>query len=101
MPPLTAAEIVQHPEFEHVTWDLPPTKKGKVAVAKGRGGPLDIAYEVHGHGPIHLLVRAYFDLILRASCFAGSYLIFCCYLPGLFEPGRESTGNGISLLYLC
>lgn len=53
---MTAAEIVQHPEFEHVTWDLPPTKKGKVNVADGRGGPLDIAYEVHGHGPIHLVV---------------------------------------------
>ncbi|KAI9816458.1 MAG: hypothetical protein M1827_001590 [Pycnora praestabilis] len=53
--PLTAAELVQHPEFEHVTWDLKPAQKGKVEVAKGRGGPFDIAYEVHGTGPLHLV----------------------------------------------
>ncbi|KAI9852656.1 MAG: hypothetical protein M1838_006113 [Thelocarpon superellum] len=49
------AEIVKHPEFPHVTWDLPPAEKGKLAVARGRGGPFNIAYEVHGHGPIHML----------------------------------------------
>ena len=54
--PLTAAEIVQHPEYEHVTWDLTPSKKGKVAVANGRGGPVNIAYEVHGRGSIHIVV---------------------------------------------
>ncbi|KAA6407085.1 MAG: hypothetical protein FRX48_09151 [Lasallia pustulata] len=55
MAPLTAAEIVQHPEFEHVTWDLKPSKKGKVAVANGRGGPINISYEVHGEGPKHIV----------------------------------------------
>jgi hypothetical protein len=55
-PQLTAAELVQHPEFQHVTWNLRPTKAGKATVAEGRGGPLDIAYEVHGHGPIRLVV---------------------------------------------
>lgn len=54
--PLTAAEIVKHPEFEHVTWDLKPAKKGKTTVAIGRGGPIRIAYEIHGHGPIKLVV---------------------------------------------
>ncbi|KAI9703600.1 MAG: hypothetical protein M1836_007370 [Candelina mexicana] len=54
--PLTAAEVIQHPEFRHVTWDLPATEKGKVAVGHSRGGPFNIAYELHGRGPIHLLV---------------------------------------------
>ena len=54
--PLTAAELVKHPEFKHVTWALKPAKKGKVDVAKGRGGPLQIAYEIHGNGPTKLVV---------------------------------------------
>ncbi|KAF2758057.1 alpha/beta-hydrolase [Pseudovirgaria hyperparasitica] len=54
--PLTAAELQAHPEFKHVTWDLKPEKKESVAVANGRGGPINIAYEVHGHGDIHLVV---------------------------------------------
>lgn len=55
-PPLTAAEIVQHPEFKHAIWDLSPTKRGKVDVAKGRGGPFRLAYQIHGHGPVCLVV---------------------------------------------
>ncbi|KAF2091536.1 alpha/beta-hydrolase [Saccharata proteae CBS 121410] len=52
---MTAAELEQHEEFPYVFWDLKPEKKGKVAAAVGRGGPINIAYEVHGHGPIHLV----------------------------------------------
>ena len=55
--PLTAAEIVNHPEFKHVVWDLQPAKKGKARVAQGRGGPIEISYEIHGNGPTHLVVR--------------------------------------------
>ncbi|CAD6594382.1 MAG: hypothetical protein ASARMPREDX12_008758, partial [Alectoria sarmentosa] len=55
-PPLTAAELLKHPEYEHVTWDLKPAQKGKVAVAEGRGGPIQISYEVHGNGPTKLVV---------------------------------------------
>ena len=47
---------MQHPEFQHVTWALKPAKKGKVDVAEGRGGPLQIAYEIHGNGPTKLVV---------------------------------------------
>lgn len=54
--PLNASEIIQHPAFQDVIKDLPPTKKGTVSVAKGRGGPIKIAYEIHGSGPIHLVV---------------------------------------------
>ena len=53
---LTAAEVVEHPAFNTVIWDLKPTKKGRCAVAHGRGGPIEIAYEIHGTGPIHLVV---------------------------------------------
>ena len=55
-PPLIAAELVKHPEFEHVTWALKPAKKGKIAVAEVRGGPIKISYEVHGIGPTKLVV---------------------------------------------
>ena len=54
--PLTAAQIIEHPAFEHVIRDLPPAKKGKVPVAKGRGGPFNIAYEVHGSGTTQIVV---------------------------------------------
>jgi hypothetical protein len=54
--PLTAAEIAAHPEYPHVYWDLKPTKKDSVDVAKGRGGPLKLAYEIHGHGPRKIVV---------------------------------------------
>lgn len=56
MMPLTVAEVIQHPEFRHALLDLTPTRKGKVQVAEGRGGPFGIAYEIHGHGPLHLVV---------------------------------------------
>jgi hypothetical protein len=54
--PLTAAEVLAHPEYPHVYWDLPADKKGKVDVATGRGGPLKVAYEIHGHGPRKIVV---------------------------------------------
>lgn len=53
--PLTAAEVIEHPAFNTVIWDLKPTKKGKCPVAQSRGGPIDIAYEIHGTGPRHLV----------------------------------------------
>ncbi|KAI4929756.1 hypothetical protein J4E86_011698 [Alternaria arbusti] len=55
MAPMTVEELQQHPEFNHTIWDLKPEKKGKAVVAKDRGGPLNIAYEVHGHGDRHLV----------------------------------------------
>jgi pimeloyl-ACP methyl ester carboxylesterase len=53
--PLTAAELMAHPEFDNVTWNLTPTRKESIFVANGRGGPIKIVYEIHGHGPIHLV----------------------------------------------
>lgn len=56
MAPMTAEELLQHPEYNHTIWDLQPEQQGKVPVANGRGGPINIAYEVHGHGPRHVVV---------------------------------------------
>ncbi|KAK8221584.1 Alpha/Beta hydrolase protein [Phyllosticta capitalensis] len=53
--PLAATEIQNHPEYNHITWNLKPTQKGKVAVAATRGGTFNIAYELHGHGPRHIV----------------------------------------------
>lgn len=54
--PMTVDELLKHPEYNHTIWDLKPERKEKFAVAKDRGGPIDVAYEVHGHGPRHMVV---------------------------------------------
>jgi hypothetical protein len=54
--PMTVDELYQHPEYDHTIWSLKPEIKEKVTVAKDRGGPIDIAYEVHGHGSRHMVV---------------------------------------------
>jgi hypothetical protein len=56
MAPMTAEQLQQHPEYKHTVWDLNPSKKGKVPVANGRGGPINLAYQVHGSGDRHLVV---------------------------------------------
>ena len=43
-----------------MTWPLKPAEKGKVAVAKRRGGPIQISYEIHGTGPMKLVVGLQF-----------------------------------------
>lgn len=57
--PLSAAEIQNHPEFPYITWDLKPKSMGKLSVAKNRGGPLDIAWEVHGEGENKMVVSVF------------------------------------------
>ncbi|KAK3723536.1 hypothetical protein LTR37_001788 [Vermiconidia calcicola] len=49
--PLTAAEVQAHPEYPHINWELKAEQGGKIDVAAGRGGPFELAYELHGHGP--------------------------------------------------
>ncbi|CAI4219284.1 unnamed protein product [Parascedosporium putredinis] len=48
------AETLKHPAFAGTIWKLEPHSKGRCPVAKGRGGPLQIAYELHGDGPIRV-----------------------------------------------
>ncbi|CAD0090249.1 unnamed protein product, partial [Aureobasidium vineae] len=55
--PLSAAEVQAHPEFPYITWDLKPQSQGKLSVAKDRGGPLDIAWEVHGEGENKMVTK--------------------------------------------
>lgn len=43
---MSAEELKKHPEYPHIVWKLEPEKKGKLPVAKGRGGPFNLAYEV-------------------------------------------------------
>lgn len=52
---LSAAEIQAHPEYAHVHWPLEANKREKIDVAAGRGGPLKLGYEIHGHGPKKIL----------------------------------------------
>ncbi|KAK5992497.1 Ribophorin II [Cladobotryum mycophilum] len=48
----TVEETLSHPAYESALWDLQPDQKGLLAVANGRGGPLNIEWEIHGTGPI-------------------------------------------------
>lgn len=55
---LTAEEVLGHPEYPHVNWDLKPEKRETINVAAGRGGPFKLAYELHGRGPRKIVVRS-------------------------------------------
>jgi hypothetical protein len=53
---MKANELEAHPEFPYTTWDLKPRIKDTLPVAAKRGGPIKIAYEVHGDGARKLIV---------------------------------------------
>lgn len=57
MAPLTAQQVQDHPSFKTANFllDIKPTNSGLLPVAEGRGGPINISWETHGHGPIHLV----------------------------------------------
>ncbi|KAH7353358.1 glycylpeptide N-tetradecanoyltransferase [Plectosphaerella cucumerina] len=52
----SAEETMKHPAYAGVIWKLEPTKKGILPCAIGRGGPIDIAWELHGTGPRRILL---------------------------------------------
>lgn len=55
---LNIEEILVHPAFPTVLEFHTPDRQGTAPVASNRaGGPISIAYEVHGTGPVHLVVR--------------------------------------------
>lgn len=56
----TVQEILASPIYPDTIWNLTPTKKGLLPVAANRGGPINIEWEVHGHGDIKLVVRFQF-----------------------------------------
>lgn len=49
-------ETLSHPAYPGARWDLLPDREGKASVAKDRSGPIDIAWRIHGHGPIKIVV---------------------------------------------
>ncbi|WDK21708.1 glycylpeptide N-tetradecanoyltransferase [Colletotrichum graminicola] len=51
----TVEETMKHPSYPSVIWNLEPDRKGKLPVAQGRGGPFNIAWEIHGHGPVKII----------------------------------------------
>ncbi|KAK0611795.1 Alpha/Beta hydrolase protein [Immersiella caudata] len=51
----SAAEVLAHPAFPSAIWRLEPDQSGLAPVAEGRGGPINISYEIHGEGPIKLI----------------------------------------------
>jgi len=48
--------VLQHPAFPTAIWQLQPDRSGMAPVAESRGGPINICWEVHGEGPIKLIV---------------------------------------------
>ncbi|KAF1986702.1 hypothetical protein K402DRAFT_393323 [Aulographum hederae CBS 113979] len=79
---LTADELLKHPEFNHVTWPLKPDKAGVLTVAKDRrGGPVDISYEIHGHGPKHLIVWFLSSFHRQTQVYDMSESLNGCLLP--------------------
>lgn len=64
----TVAETLAHPAFPTAIWNLEPDRKGLCPVAEGRGGPFGINWEVHGDGPIKLVVRPpFFSLVFGCA----------------------------------
>ncbi|KAH6609414.1 hypothetical protein Trco_002760 [Trichoderma cornu-damae] len=51
-----AEDTVKHPAFASVVWALEPHRAGKLEAAKGRGGPIKIAWEIHGDGPTKVVL---------------------------------------------
>ncbi|KAI1408851.1 alpha/beta-hydrolase [Hypoxylon sp. FL1857] len=49
-------EVCKSPAFPTVIWKLQPHQSGLLPVAADRGGPLNISWEVHGEGPIKLIL---------------------------------------------
>ncbi|CAK7566855.1 MAG: hypothetical protein SEPTF4163_004809 [Sporothrix epigloea] len=63
----TVAETLKHPSYPDATLNLQPTRCGLFPVAAGRGGPLRIGWEVHGEGPIKIV------LIMGLGSFKSSW----------------------------
>ncbi|OTB02930.1 hypothetical protein M426DRAFT_322175 [Hypoxylon sp. CI-4A] len=52
----SAEDVVKNPAFPTAMWQLEPHQSGVLPVAAGRGGPFNVAWEVHGDGPIKLIL---------------------------------------------
>ncbi|KAF7549157.1 hypothetical protein G7Z17_g6580 [Cylindrodendrum hubeiense] len=52
----SAEETLKHAAYPSTVWGLEPHQHGKFAAAKDRGGPVNIAWSIHGSGPIKLVL---------------------------------------------
>lgn len=52
----TVEETLKHPAFPTAIYNLEPSQSGLLPVAKGRGGPFNVSWEIHGTGPMKLFV---------------------------------------------
>lgn len=67
----SVAEILAHKSYPDTIWKLTPTKRGKLPVGKGRGGPFGIDWEVHGSGETKVVVSRGFGAtrcVRRITC---------------------------------
>ncbi|KAI1413076.1 alpha/beta-hydrolase [Hypoxylon sp. FL1857] len=49
-------DVAKSPAFPTAMWRLEPHQSGLLPVAAGRGGPFNISWEVHGDGPVKLIL---------------------------------------------
>ncbi|KAI1452028.1 alpha/beta-hydrolase [Annulohypoxylon moriforme] len=49
-------DVAKSPAFPTAMWQLEPHRSGLLPVAVGRGGPLNISWEVHGDGPVKIIL---------------------------------------------
>ncbi|KAG6024583.1 hypothetical protein E4U41_001737, partial [Claviceps citrina] len=49
-------DTMRHGAFASAVWGLEPRLSGTVAVAEGRGGPVELYWEVHGEGETKLVL---------------------------------------------
>ncbi|KAI1383955.1 alpha/beta-hydrolase [Hypoxylon trugodes] len=49
-------DVTKSPAFPTAVWKLEPHQRGLLPVAAGRGGPINISWEVHGDGPVKLVL---------------------------------------------
>ncbi|KAJ9150343.1 Alpha/beta-hydrolase [Pleurostoma richardsiae] len=52
----TIAEVMKHPAYPTAIWNLEPTQSGRLPVAEGRGGPFKLSWEIHGQGPVKIVL---------------------------------------------
>ncbi|KAJ4165165.1 hypothetical protein LMH87_006811 [Akanthomyces muscarius] len=68
-------ETLNHPAWPGAKWDLIPDSQGKASVAKERSGPIDISWQIHGHGPIKIVLimglAASMNAWQRQTCYFG------------------------------
>lgn len=50
-------EVAKTDAFPTAIWRLDPHQEGMLSVAAGRGGPFNVHWEIHGSGPVKLIVR--------------------------------------------